>query len=526
MAAGTSIFTLMGEVLVDNTKANESISKTEQKAESLGGKLMKGIGTAAKWGAAIGGAAIVGGAAMFGLANKTAETADFIDKLSERTGINREELQRWKYAADQSGADIGKLEVGVKKLSETMVMASNGSERNVEAFTKLGISMDDLKNKSQEQIFEDTMYALAEMPQGAERNALGNQLLGKSYTELMPLLNAGADGMDELKTRADELGLVMSEEAVVGAVTFGDTMDDLKMSFGAVFTHLGTELIPIFQKLADWVLENMPTIQNVVSVAFEYIGKFVGIVVDIFMDYLLPVFQSIFDWTKENWPTIQTIIEGVFNAIKFVWENVLKPTLNFLWDIIKGIVSWVSDNWGTISKVFETVFNVVKGVWDNILSPVLTALWDVLKGIFDFVTDVFAGVSSVFEDTFDAIGKSVEAVTKIFTGFIDAIRAAWDWLTKWNKTPVEKKDTSISQGTEYDQVDGSHAGGLGRVPFDGYRAILHKDERVLTADENKKYNGKGTNITQNITINTPKYLSPSETARENKKALQRLALQL
>lgn len=29
-------------------------------------------------------------------------------------------------------------------------------------------------------------------------------------------------------------------------------------------------------------------------------------------------------------------------------------------------------------------------------------------------------------------------------------------------------------------IDGSHRNGLDRVPFDGYIAELHKDERVLT----------------------------------------------
>lgn len=37
------------------------------------------------------------------------------------------------------------------------------------------------------------------------------------------------------------------------------------------------------------------------------------------------------------------------------------------------------------------------------------------------------------------------------------------------------------------RMDGSHAGGLSYVPFDGYRAELHMGERVLTAAENRSF---------------------------------------
>jgi len=49
----------------------------------------------------------------------------------------------------------------------------------------------------------------------------------------------------------------------------------------------------------------------------------------------------------------------------------------------------------------------------------------------------------------------------------------------------------------YKALDGSHYSGLANVPFDGYRAELHKDERVLTARENRIY-------TNNLTSNNNK----------------------
>lgn len=301
------IFKLFGSIFVDNAEANASIAKTEEKAEGLHSKLAKGVGTAIKWGAGIaaGASAAVGG--LMALVNKTGQYADEIDKLSERTGINIEELQRWKYAAGQSGADINVLETGIKKLSDTMDAAINGNKAASEAFSALGVSLKnaDGSARSVEAVFQDVMTALADMEQGAQRNALGNDVLGKSYTELLPLLNAGSAGMEELKNRADELGIVMSEEAVKANVQFGDTLADVKDGFGAIFRELTTAFLPILQKVLDWIVKHMPQIEKTFSVVFGTIGKVVGTVVDIIggvlnaIDKVIGAAQRAWDWLKK-----------------------------------------------------------------------------------------------------------------------------------------------------------------------------------------------------------------------------------
>ena len=358
------IFKLFGSIFVDNDKANKSIDETDKKGQSTAATLGNMVGTAAKWGAAIVAGAGVAVGGMLALTNQTAAYADEIDKLSERTGINREELQRWRYAAGQSGADIGKLEVGVKKLSDVMAGAITGNKTATESFRRLGISVDDLKNKSQEQIFEQVMTELADMEQGAARNALGNDLLGKSYTELLPLLNAGSEGMDALKNRADELGIVMSEDAVRANVKYGDTMDDLKQAFGGVTREITNAALPIMQNLIDLLLENMPLIQSIAGGVFSFLGAVVsniGSALQVVIPYVSEFFEFFIDGILGLGDP-----EAIFGSWQY-WAYQLGEAFRMLYELITETVvpavvealGWVKENFDVIGPALAAMFLTV-----------------------------------------------------------------------------------------------------------------------------------------------------------------------
>lgn len=104
------------------------------------------------------------------------------------------------------------------------------------------------------------------------------------------------------------------------------------------------------------------------------------------------------------------------------------------------------------------------------------------KSYADDFNDVGKALTDgVAEGIKDGKSSIVNAITKAIR---DAIRAA-------------KEEAGMSGGGS----DGSHRTGLREVPFDGYRAILHKGERVLTQPEAERYKkGNEGNRTENFNV--------------------------
>lgn len=573
MAAGTSIFTLLGEVFIDNEKANQSIQKTDTLAGKLGKGLGKGIKTAGKWGLALGTAAVGAGAAMFGAAKKSADALDTIHKGSQRMGVTTKAYQEMEYWASQNGLAQNDMEKAAGRLNQRLGEAAAGNKKYSGALEQLGVDMDAVREGtvSTEDAFATSIQTLSGMTNEQEKAALASELFGtKLAREMLPALNDSSLSFEDAQKKAQELGIVLDEEAVNAGANFSDSMDDVKRSLGAVGTNIGASVMPMFQKMLDWILDHMPQIQEVFKVVFEKIGDFVNIAIDIFKDYLLPIFQNVYDWVKENWPAIQKIIEGVFKAVEKVWENVLKPVLKFLLDtfktlvnwtkdhwptiksiiegvfsgikkvwesifkpvldlissVLKSIVDWVKDHWPAIQKAFEVVFGAIETVWENVLKPVLDFLLDGFKAVVDFVAEKFEKMQETVESVFSGIGKAVDAVKDSFEWLTEKIKDAWNWLTTWNKTDAKDKSvTTTTSTTDNNRVHATNARGIAHVPFNGYKSQLHEGEAVLTAEENEEYKKRtDKSINQTINIYSPKALSPAETARENKKALQKLAL--
>ena len=212
--------------------------EVQSSGQKLGVSLGGSIGTAIKGASAlvVGATAAVSGAGVKGTSD-LASYGDNIDKMSQKMGISAQGYQEWEAVMQHSGTSMETMKSSMKTLA-------NAVEKGNDSFERIGISLEDLGNMSNEEIFSATIAGLQNVDNETERTYLAGQLLGKGATELGALLNTSAEDTQAMKDRVHELGGVMSDEAVKNAAAFQDNLQDLQTALSGVGRGLAAELLP------------------------------------------------------------------------------------------------------------------------------------------------------------------------------------------------------------------------------------------------------------------------------------------
>ena len=389
-----NIFTLTGTILVDSAKAQESISKTGEQAEGLGSKLAGGIKTAAKWAAGVTAAAVAVGGAMIKASKETAAAMDTVDKGAQRMKISTDAFQELSYAADLSGVSMSTLEKAAKKLE--------GTDLNFDEAL-------------------DQIYALED---ASDRAALAAELFGESVAyQMTPMLNASAEDMAAMRQEAHDLGLVMGEEAVKNGAAMNDMFAKVDGAISSLKNSLVSDFMPYVMEILQWVIDNMPQIQETVKSVMDAVWPIVKSVLDLIMQALPPLLQAIkkfLDWIMPY----------------------LKPVIDAISGVVAGVIALIN---GDVEGFVESVTNLLSTLISSLVGigeDIFNSLWEGFKNIWGSIT----------------------------TWVSDKVTWLKDKLAFWRSGQAEMNDTN-----------GSHAAGLPVVPYDGYVAELHRGETVMNA---------------------------------------------
>lgn len=193
-------------------------------------------------------------AAAFTIAvRRTITAADEAGKAAQKFGVAVDELTRLKHAADLSGVSLETLGKGMQRLSRNMVDAEMGLKSPQRAFDALDISIRNVDGtmKSTSDLMIEVADRFSRMEDGASKTGLAMMLFGRAGAELIPMFNAGADGLKELTDEADRLGIVIDTNTAKAAENFNDNLTRLSRAKDGLITRITANLLPSLELLSE-----------------------------------------------------------------------------------------------------------------------------------------------------------------------------------------------------------------------------------------------------------------------------------
>lgn len=266
--AGSAVIGALRVVLGADTAAFESgLKGAQSKMDSFGSGM-------AKAGVAIGVAMAAAATALAVSIKHAVDEADKLGKMAQKIGVPVEELSALKHAADLSGVGIEALGTSMGKLAKTMVeAAAKPASEAANAFRALGVSVtnSDGTLKSSSQVLSDVAGKFEGLKDGAGKTAVSMAIFGKSGKDMIPLLNSGAQGLQEMKDEAAKLGIVIDNQTAKSAEAFNDNLTRLGKAKDGIILKITAGMLPAMEDLSAAMVQTAKDTDGLKSIG-EILG--------------------------------------------------------------------------------------------------------------------------------------------------------------------------------------------------------------------------------------------------------------
>lgn len=477
---------IQGDLNAAMTGAGEEAGRKGGKSIASGlGSALGGIGKTVAVGAAAAATAATafGGAVVKGAADLAAY-GDDIDKMSQKMGMSATAYQEWDAVMQHSGTTMASMQAGMKTLA-------NAVENGNAAFERIGLTEEQIRNMSQEDLFGAVIEGLQGVEDTTERTYLAGQLLGRGATELGALLNTSAEETQAMKDRVHELGGVLGDDVVKESAAFQDNLQDMRTAMSGMKRSIVSQALPGLNQLITGftslvageegaeesigsafgvLMEDMGGIvEKVGTVAAKLIPEFVNVIVEHLPEIIdtgMTILTTLFGAMIDNLPTvietvvsalptvIPQIIDGLVLLITTLMEHlpeILQVLIDALPDILislidalmenlpvllEGIVQLVVAVVEKLPEILAAVWEVIVHVWTEWVQPMLESLGQFLADAWDSIVGVFEELGTWFDENvvqpivgfFEGLWESVSG---FFQSLWDDIVGIWESVSGW-----------------------------------------------------------------------------------------------
>lgn len=205
----------------------------------------------AKWGKMVGTAGAGAAAALAGVVKSAATAADSLAKTSRKLGTTTDELAGLRHAAEQTGVASNTLDMGLQRMTRRIAEAAAGTGEAKNALIELGLSADALNRAGPAEAMRQIAEAMKNVENQGDRVRLAMKLFDSEGVALVNTLGLGADGLREMQTEAERLGLSFDEVDARRFEEMNDSLDVMRKQFVGLRNTLAVELLPVVELVKD-----------------------------------------------------------------------------------------------------------------------------------------------------------------------------------------------------------------------------------------------------------------------------------
>lgn len=299
----------------------------------------------------------------------------------------------------------------------------------------------------------------------------------------------------------------------VASLAFGGllvVLGQIALGIGTLIIAFGTITAPVALAVAG-VVAVIVGLSVAVATNFGGIRDTIGSIMTLIGTIISTALGFIKTLWNEDFAGIRSITETIFNTIKGVVSGIMTA----IQGVIKTITAIIKGDW---QGAWEGVKQIFEGIWHAIGSFLSGALKLLVQIIVGSVVGFVSAITSITHSIYNAFmagwrivtnwwgrackdpigtlrnigGALYNAGKSVFNSIWNGFKSVWNDISSWVSDKVNWLSDKLSfWKSGKDKIDGHHYNGRSYIPFDGYNAILHKGERVLTAKENKEYMQNG-----------------------------------
>jgi hypothetical protein len=315
------------------------------------------------------------------------------------------------YVALQTDVDAENMYKALTKVRAGLSdIATETSSTAAVALQQLGVDFASFDGTEEQ--FYAIVSALSDMDDKTQMVAIANDIFGdKLANELLPMIYAGTDAINEYCDEYEELG-ALTDEQTSALAEFDNVMNKIKTQLSNVAAQIGASLLPIMeeiagiisdvivpklQALADWfnslslsqqefALSALLVVAALAPLAVG-IGKIITLAGNVIK--IIPKISAALS-TLAAHPII--LIIGVIAAILVVlytrceaFREAINNIISTLTDALSPIMDTITT---TLSKIIEFLSPIIEMIGDS-LAAALNDVMQILSPLFDVVSFIF-----------------------------------------------------------------------------------------------------------------------------------------